>query len=195
MTADQARQAGARVGGRHRSVGRSLGDEDHRGKHDQGHPEVGGDELGGQPLENDRGAEQRLDDDEDAGDDRGAEQRQVATPMLKTVMRPTAADQRPDEDCGDQPMGVLDPGVEIRRRQPVAEAERPIRTAEPRIGGAHEATHGDQDEGRDGSGNRQLGETGHMRVPLTARWGRASGRGHDSRRIPESGIGQVHRRA
>jgi hypothetical protein len=57
---------------------------------------------------------------------------------------------------------VLDPGVEIGRRKPIAEAEWPVRAAETGIGGAHEAAHGDQDEGHHGSGDRKLGKSGQI---------------------------------
>ena len=152
-------------------MGGPLGNEDHRRKNDEGHGKVGGHELGGQALDDHRGTQQRLCDDEDAGDHRGTEQRQVATTVREDGDQADRADQRTDEDGRGQPMGVLDPGVEIGRRQPVAEAERPVRAAESRVGGPHQAAHGDQDEGRDGSGDRQLGESGQDRVPLTAHLG------------------------
>ncbi len=86
-------------------------------------------------------------------------------------------------------MGVLDPGVEVGRGEPVAEAERPVRAPETRVGGANQAAHGDQDEGRHGSGDRQLGESSHIGFLSPLISGRASGRGHDSRRVPRTGRG------
>ena len=128
----------------------------------QRHPEVGGDELGGKALEHDGGAEQRLDDDEEPGEHGRDEHRQVAAPRGEDSDERDGADERSDEDGGGQPMGVLDPGVEVGGRQPIAKAERPIRAAETRVGGTHQPADGDQDEGGHGSGDRQLGESGHI---------------------------------
>ena len=73
-------------------------------------------------------------------------------------------------------MAVLDPGVEIGRRDPVAEAERPVRASQARVGGANEPADGDEDEGRHGSGNRELGKSGQIGF-LWPLLGRASGAG------------------
>jgi hypothetical protein len=158
----QAGQAGPRVCGRHRSMVGALGDEDRGGEHGQGHRQVGGHQLGREPLEHDRRAQQRLHDDENTGDDRGAEQGRVTTAVAEQRDQSDGADQRPDEHRGDQPVAVLDPGMEVGRRDPVAEAERPIRAAQSRVRGAHEAAHGDQDEGRHRSSDRQLGKSGQI---------------------------------
>ena len=139
------------------------------------------------PSQHDRRAKQGLHDHEDARHHRGDEHRQVAAALAEHGDEGHGADQRSDEDGGGQPMGVLDPGVEVSRGQPVAEAERPIRTAETRVGGAHEPAHGDQGEGRDRSGDRQLGESGQIGFLSPLIGGRASGRRHDSRRVPEAG--------
>ena len=92
---------------------------------------------------------------------------------VKTVMSATAPTRRTDEDRRDEPMRVLDPGVEVGRRHPVTEAQRPVGAAQPGVGGAHEPTHGDEHEGGDGSSDRKLGETGHVGFlsPLVGRRG------------------------
>ena len=154
-----------RARGRHRSVARALRDEDDRRQDGQRHRQVRRDELGGEALQHHRSPEQRLDDDEDAGHDRGGEQRAVVATPAEDRDQPDGRDQRTDEGRRDEPVGVLDPGVEVHRWQPVAEAERPVRAAEARVRGAHEPAHGDQDEGRRGSGNRELGESGQVGVP------------------------------
>ena len=178
---DQPGEARAGVRGRHRSVRGSFGDEDDRREDGEGHREVRRHELGGEALEHDGGTQQRLEDHEHAGHDGGDQQRRVAAAFAEERDEPDGTHQRPDEDGGGEPVTVLDPGVQVGRRQPVAEAEWPVGTPEPRIGRAHEAAHGDQDEGRNGSSDRQLGESGQHRVPLAARTGSASGRRHDSR--------------
>jgi hypothetical protein len=170
---DEPREARARVERWHRPAIGALRDEDRGGEHGERHPEVRGDELGGEALEHHRGPEQRLHDDEDAGYHRGGEQRPIAPPAAEHGDQADGPDQRTDEDGGHQPVRMLDPGVEVPGRDPVAEAEGPVRAAESRIGGADEPAHGDQDEGGHGSSHRQLGESGH--IGSSAARGRESG--------------------
>ncbi len=59
-------------------------------------------------------------------------------------------------------MAVLDPGMEVGRRDPVAEAQRPVGASQSRVRGTDEPADGDQDEGRHGSGDRKLGKSGHI---------------------------------
>ena len=160
---DEARKARPCVRGRHRSAARPIGDEDDRREDGERHRQVGGDELGGESLDHDRRTEQGLDDDKGAGHDGGGEERAVVAAVAEDGDEPDRCDQGTDEGGRDEPMSVLDPGVEIGRRQPVAEAQRPVGAAQAGIRGANQAAHGDQDEGGDGSGNRKLGESGQRR--------------------------------
>jgi hypothetical protein len=152
-------------------MGGSFGHEDDGGEDGQRHPEVGRDKLRSQSLHHDAAPEDRLHDHEHAGGDGGGKHWPIPS-AIGHDEGPQAEnpDQRPDGERGDQAVGVLDPDVELGRRDPVVEgkAPGPVRAGEARIGPAHQAAHGDQDEGRDGSGDRQLGESGQHRVPLTA---------------------------
>ncbi len=158
----QRRAAGCAGGGRHRSVGGPFADEDDGREDHERHAEVRGDEGRRESLEDDGGAQDRLHDDEGARDDRGHEQRAVATAGAEDGDEADGADERADEDRGGQPMRVLDPGVEVGRREPVTKAERPVRAAEARIGGAHQPAHDDEHVRGDGGGDRQLGKSGQI---------------------------------
>jgi hypothetical protein len=154
---------------RHRSARSPLRDEDRGGEDGERHGEVPGDELGRQPLDDDRAPEPRLDDDEQARHDRSDEHRRVATAPREERDEADGADQRSDEDRGHQAVTVLDPRPHFGRRDPVAQAQRPVRAGETGIGRAHQPTDGDQHECRDGGRGRQLGKSGQRRFLRHAR--------------------------
>ncbi len=156
-----------------------------RGQHGERHRQVRGHELGGQSLEDDRGAEQRLHDHEHARHDRGDEQRRVTPPMTGDGDQADRRDERAHEHRRHQPMRVLDPGVEVGRGDPVAEAERPVRASQPGVRGAHQTADGDQDERGHGGSHRQLGESGQPGSSGRSRRGGSSGRSHDSDPVHE----------
>ena len=94
------------------------------------------------------------------------------------------ADERTDEDRRRQPVTVLDPGVEVSGRDPIAETEGQSGQPSPESVARTGAADGDQDEGGDGDGHRQLGESGHVGVPLAAPPGVAPGAGEPSGASP-----------
>ncbi len=68
-------------------------------------------------------------------------------PMVAQGEHRQAQDLEPD-DRRDRPVDPFDPGLEVTgRRQDLAVAERPVRTAETRIGGPHDHADRDQPEG------------------------------------------------
>lgn len=156
----------------------SLGDEDDGGQHDERHAEMGGHKLRAKELPDDDRTEDRLRDDQHSSGDRGKQQRKIATAPGEHGDQADRADQRTNEDSGDESMRVLDPSVKLEGRDEIAKCETPgpVRAAQPGIRGAHEAAHGNQDEGRDGCGHRQLGKSGHIGFlsPLAGLFERAS---------------------
>ena len=91
------------------------------------HRQVRRDELGGEALQHDRSPEQRLDDDEDAGHDRGGEQRAVVATRAEDRDQPDGA--RPADRR--RPPRRADGCARSRRGGPPAAASRRSRAASP----------------------------------------------------------------
>ena len=116
---------------RQRPVGRSIRDQDGQRQHGERHGEVRRDQLGTQLLDHHLTAEHGLHHHQHPCHHGRDEHRAIAATRAHHGDQCDPADQRPHGERGDQAVGVLDPGIEVRGWDPRAEAERPIRAAEP----------------------------------------------------------------
>ena len=86
------------------------------------------------------------------------------------------------DDHGDRAVHPLDPRLRVvQRREQLAVAERPVRAAEPGIGGAHDDADDDQQDGGPEGHGGELLEAGQRVSCRAGRPGatvRVAGRGH-----------------
>jgi hypothetical protein len=143
-------------------------DPDEQGDQGQGGGQVQGDRVGPQlPPDHER-PDQRLGQDQDqGGHGRPADHLVLAGPPGRHHQQR----HQHHHHRGDQPVGVLDPGVELGRGDEPAEAARPVGAAEAGVGRPDQPAHGDQHEGGGDGGDRQTPEPGRQGLLRSAMLG------------------------
>jgi len=114
-----------------RPAGGAIGDDDRQGQDRQRHGQVRGNQLSPELLDHDLAAQQRLEDDKDAGDEGGRQEGAIVSPCGEEGDQADRRHQRPHRERRHETMAVLDPGVQLGGGNPFAEAGRPIGAAEP----------------------------------------------------------------